>query len=445
MADIIPFKGIRYNKDKVGALSDVMAPPYDVISPAQQDEFYKRSPYNVVRLDFGKALEADTETLNRYTRSKASLDGWLAEGALAPDAEHCLYFYRMDYKAPSGDARKLTGIICMLRLEEWDKGVVLPHERTLKGPKVDRMELIKATGVMASQIFSLYSDPEKAVTAAMEAATKGSAPDVEATDDDGAAHKVWAVKDPDAIKAARESLAGRPVFIADGHHRYETSLAYRDIRRAEGPYTGDEPFNFVPMFLANMEEDGLTVLPTHRLVDYRNGLDSGNILKKAAEYFDIEEFPFTPDSEPEERRNLLDALVLKGKNSQSFGFYFHGDAAFHLLTVKDMAAVKSALGCSPSEAYCNLDVTVLHSLIVERILGIDTEEIAKDQPVKFDKDGIRAVERVRAGEFTMCFLLNPTKVHEVRDVALAGEIMPQKSTYFYPKLLTGLVIAPVGG
>lgn len=445
MADIIPFKGIRYDAGRVGSLSEVMAPPYDVISPAQQDEFYKRSEYNVVRLDFGKPAGTDDETANRYTRSRDTLARWMDEGILARDSRPCLYFYRMDYTAPSGGRKQLSGIICMLRLEEWDKGVVLPHERTLKGPKVDRMELIKATGVMASQIFSLYSDPEKTVTTAMDNATASRPPDEEATDDDGTLHRVWAVDDGAAIDAARASLAARPVFIADGHHRYETSLAYRDILRAKGPFTGDEPFNFVPMFLANMEEDGLTVLPTHRLVNDTKGLDSRTVIEKASEYFDIEAHPFTPEDEPVVRRAVLDRLVEKGKSSHSFGFYFHGDTSLHLFTVKDMAEVKCTLGCGPDEAFCNLDVTVLHSLIIERILGIDTEEIAKNQPVKFDKDGMRAVERVRAGEFTMCFLLNATRVHEVRDVALAGEIMPQKSTYFYPKLLTGLVIAPVGG
>lgn len=445
MAEIIPFKGIRYNREKVGALSDVIAPPYDVISPAQQDAFYARSPYNVVRLDFGKPMDSDTGADNRYTRSKAALDDWLATGVLVPDAEPCLYFYRMDYSTPAGDARKLTGIICMLRLEEWDKGVVLPHERTLKGPKVDRMELIKATGVMASQIFSLYSDPAKTITSAMESATTGTMPDVEATDDDGTTHKVWAVKDAAAIKAAQDSLSNRPVFIADGHHRYETSLAYRDIRRAKGAYTGDEPFNFVPMFLANMEEDGLTVLPTHRLVSDLKGLDSKTVLDNAARYFEIEKLAFTTETELDTRKKLLTRLVEKGSAAHTFGYFFHGDPAYYLFSVKDMSAVKNVIGCGPTDAYCNLDVTVLHSLIIELVLGIDTEEIAKNQPVKFEKDGLRAVERVRSGDFTMCFLLNPTRVHQVKDVALAGEIMPQKSTYFYPKLLTGLVIAPVGG
>jgi len=443
MAEIIPFRGIRYSAERLGDLSLAMAPPYDVISPELQDELYGRHENNVVRLDFGKASPSDTESENRYTRSRDALEQWLAEGVLRVEDEPCLYLYRMDYEMPAGVRKTLNGIICMLRLEEWHRGVVLPHERTLKGPKLDRMELIKATGVSASQIFSLYSDPAKTITTAMEKAVSGRKPDIEAVDDDGAVHRVWAVSDHDAVKAAQATLASRPVFIADGHHRYETALAYRDICRARGKYTGDEPFNFVPMYLANMEEDGLTVLPTHRLVSDVRRLPSSEIIESASRYFHIEELRFSPEDESGRRRELVERLKSKGETAQSFGYYHLGDSSYYILTIKDMAYVKEALGCERAAAYCNLDVTVLHSLIIERILGIDTEEIARSQPVKFEKDAGRAIERVRSGEFDACFLLNPTKVHEVKDVALVGEVMPQKSTYFYPKLLTGLVIARI--
>jgi len=443
MAEIIPFAGIRYSAGKLADFSAVMAPPYDVISPELQDELYRRSPYNVVRLDYGKEEPGDAEGHDKYSRARTELDGWLGEGVLVTEPRPCLYLYRMEYRTPAGDPKLLSGIICMLRLEEWDKGVVLPHERTLKGPKADRMALVKATGVSASQIFSLYSDPDKTITKAMDRAVGTRPPDIRAVDDDGALHRVWAVDDEAAVEAAKRTLAARPVFIADGHHRYETAIAYRDICRSRGPYTGDELFNFVPMYLANMDEDGLTVLPTHRLVNDASGLSSSEIIKTATRYFDVESIPFTPGDEPAKRNGLLAALVDKGAASQSFGYYHKGDDTYYLLTIKDIAFVKEALGCERAEAYCNLDVTVLHSLIIERILGIDTETIARSQPVKFEKDAGRAIERVRSGEFDICFLLNPTRVHEVKDVALANEVMPQKSTYFYPKLLTGLVIAPI--
>jgi uncharacterized protein (DUF1015 family) len=443
MAEIIPFAGIRYNAAKIGDLSTVMAPPYDVISPELQDELYRRSPYNVVRLDYGKEEPGDVEGRDKYSRARTELDGWLGEGMLVVEPRPCLYLYRMEYRTPAGAPKALSGIICMLRLEEWDKGVVLPHERTLKGPKTDRMALVKATGVSASQIFSLYSDPEKSITRAMDRAVGDRPPDIRAVDDDGAIHKVWAVEDPAAIEAARKALAGRPVFIADGHHRYETAIAYRDMCRARGPYTGGELFNFVPMYLANMEEEGLTVLPTHRLIRETRRLSSSEIIKTASRYFNVERIRFTASNEPAVRRGLLSRLVESGAALQSFGYFHKGGDSYYLLTIKDIAFVKEALGCERAEAYCNLDVTVLHSLIIERILGIDTDTIARSQQVKFEKDADRAIERVRSGEFDLCLLLNPTKVHEVREVALANEVMPQKSTYFYPKLLTGLVIAPI--
>ncbi len=441
MAEIRPFNGIRYNRGLCQDMAALAAPPYDVISHDLQEELYHRHENNVARIDFGKSADGDGDIENRYTRSASYLKKWLGDGILVKDETPALYFYEVEYKTPAGEAKRMSGFICMLRLEEWSKGVVLPHEGTLKGPKADRFDLLKATGVSASQIFSLYSDPARTITKAMVMATTGKQPDEEAKDDDGALHRLWVVTDPEAINAAQSVMEHSIVFIADGHHRYETALAYRDYLRGQGAWGGDEPYNFVPMFLSNMDEEGLTILPTHRLVKGPTGLTREQVLDKAAQFFDITEFGFTPGDEEASRQAFLDGLVEKGKRSNAFGFYYDRGSSYYMLTLKEVEPWLEALRCQRSEAYCNLDVTILHNLVVERVLGINTEAISNDQPVQFEKDGKKAIMRVASGEFEMCFLLNATKVREVKEVALAGEIMPQKSTYFYPKLLTGMVIA----
>jgi len=443
MAEIKAFNGIRYNRGLCQDMSALVAPPYDIISPKLQDELYKRHEDNVVRLDFGKTLADDTEADNRYTRAAGYLKKWLGGGVLVSDNPPALYFYEVDYKTPLGEPKRMSGFICMLRLEEWDKGVVLPHEGTLKGPKADRMELMKATGTSASQIFSLYSDTKKTITNALAKAIEGRKADEEAADDDGAVHRLWAVTDEAVIDAVRADMRDRTVFIADGHHRYETALAYRDYRRSQGAWSADDPFNFVPMFLSNMEEEGLTVLPTHRLIKGPTGKTLKDVLDRAAGFFEITEFGFEPENAEAVRRSFIDKLVGDGRRAHAFGFYFDRGSSYYLLTLREVDPLLEALRCQHSEAYCNLDVTILHTLVIERVLGINTEAISKDQPVQFEKDAGKAIERVAGGEFEMCFLLNATKVREVKEVALAGDIMPQKSTYFYPKLLTGLVIARV--
>ena len=438
MAEIMPFRGLRYNGDKFKDIGPLTAPPYDVISPALQDELYKRHEDNIVRIDFGKKSAADTDADNRYTRAADTLREWLETGVLVREDAPALYLYELEYATPQGEAKKMSGFICLLRLEEWDKGIVLPHEGTLKGPKADRYELYKATGASASQVFSLYSDPKKRITRALRQAVSNIAADAVVKDDDGTVHRLWAVKDGSAINVAVDVMTESKVFIADGHHRYETALAYRNDMRAKGPYTGDEAFNFVPMFLADMDEEGLTILPTHRLI---KGADFKlpEIIGRAAEYFDIEEMPAGTDGR--ERAAFLDRIVKKGRDAHTFGLYFGGEETYYVLTLRGLEPVLDLLSCKRSDAYCKLDVTILHELIVERVLGIDGKKISEEQPVSFEKDGAKAIERVKAGEFGMCFLLNATKVREVKEVALAREIMPQKSTYFYPKLLTGLVIA----
>ncbi len=459
MADIIPFRGLRYSE--LSGLSRLVAPPYDIISPQYRRELYARDPHNVVRVDFGMPEDGDSEGNNQYTRAAKNLGRWLGDGVLKREGKPALYLYEIEYETPSGEKKTMRGFICLLKLEEWDKGIVLPHEGTLKGPKADRFELLKAASASASQVFALYSDPEKKISRLLASAVRSEAGlpalPVEAIDDDGSRHRLRVVTDTETIDAVRRAMTGKKIFIADGHHRYETALAYRDYRRAEAAgqseagrpaaWTGEEGFNFFPVFLSNMDENGLTILPTHRLILDAGNLTLDDVLERSSRYFKIKRFPFLPENEDEARAGFLRSLAEAGKDSPheagrpAFGFCWDSAPCYYLLTLKDMDAVSRLHGHNRSETYCNLDVTILHSLIVENALGIDTDKISSSQPVQFEKDSERAIDRVASGEFAMCFLLNPTKVGEVKKIALAREIMPQKSTYFYPKLLTGLVIA----
>ncbi len=444
MADVIPFRGVRYSESS--RLSMLVAPPYDIISPPYRRELYARDPHNVVRIDFGMPEEGDSEGNNQYTRAAKNLRRWLGDGVVKREENASFYLYEIEYDTPRGEKKSMRGFVCLLRLEEWEKGVVLPHEGTLKGPKADRFELLKAASASASQVFALYSDPEKKIASALEKAARGSRVS-EAIDDDGSRHRLRAVTDAGVVDSVRRAMADKKIFIADGHHRYETALAYRDFRRAEaGTWTGSEGFNFFPVFLSNMDEDGLTILPTHRLILDAGELTLDEVLERSSRYFKVKRFPFLPENEDEARAEFLRSLAEAGDDSHgagrpTFGFCWGSAPCYYLLTLKDLDAVSRLHDHRYSETYCNLDVTILHSLIVENVLGIDTEKISSSQPVQFEKDSDKAIDRVSSGEFAMCFLLNPTKVREVKEVALAREIMPQKSTYFYPKLLTGLVIA----
>ncbi len=296
MADVIPFRGVRYGE--LSKLSRLVAPPYDIISPQYRHELYDRDPHNVVRIDFGMPQDGDSPENNQYTRASKSLRRWLGDGVLRREDKPALYLYEVEYEA-GGGKKSMRGFICLLRLEEWDKGVVLPHEGTLKGPKADRFELLKAASASASQVFALYSDPEKEISGLLASAmrSEGGLPSevclpAEAIDDDGSRHRLWVVTDSGVIDSVRKAMADKKVFIADGHHRYETALAYRDYRRAEaGAWTGDEGFNFFPMFLSNMDEDGLTILPTHRLIADAGELPLDAVLERSSRYFKVMRFP----------------------------------------------------------------------------------------------------------------------------------------------------------
>jgi len=407
MAKVIPFRGIYYNSDKVKG-SDVMAPPYDVISPEMKDELYDLGPYNVVRIDFGKDEDSDTDQQNRYTRAAEFLEKWLDEGVLVRSEKPAYYAYRMEYLF-KGKKMSITGFFGLLKLVELGEGVY-PHEDTHSKPKYDRRALLGSAMANTSPIYSIYSSPERKASKVLEKAVSGD-PYIQSEDSDGVVHSFWPIEDEAMIAAISADLGGKDVFIADGHHRYETALTFQKSMRKNNPGAGDdEPYDYVLMFLANTHDEGITILPTHRMVKMEN---SSTIFDKVEKYFDIEDLP--PDSD------VLDAI--EGKK-HAFGLYYQG--GFSVLKHKGHGLE----GLNP--AIKDLDVVVLHEIVFDKLLGV--EDWGYEMEVK------KAVGMVDSGRYDAAFFLNPTAVQDIEKVALGASRMPPKSTYFYPKVRTGFII-----
>lgn len=420
MAEIRPFKALRFNTAKAGSIDELVCPPYDIISEEQRLAYLEKNPHNIIRLELPKGE-------NPYQTAGDTLNRWMEEGLLTQDEKEGIYIYEEEFTV-NGLHTRFKGCIVRVKLEEFSKGVVLPHEETLSKAKEDRFNLMKATDCNFSQIYSLYMDPQHDITRRLDALSEG-APENELSDADGVTHRLWIVTDPAEIAAICEAFADKKLYIADGHHRYETALNYRNYCRENHCGKGGE--DYVMMMLVDMEHPGLVVLPTHRLVRDLPVFDAQKLMNGCREYFELTEKQDICTAEAE-LRTLYDA----GK--KAFAFYSGGNT-YTLMVLKDETALQKLLP-HKSKATQGLDVTVLHTLVLEKIFGIDAENMAKQINLTYVKQFEDAVSSVRNGKAQCAFILNPTKVTEIRDVAAAGEKMPQKSTYFYPKLITGLVM-----
>ena len=425
MATILPFQALRYNTDKISDLSKVMTPPYDIITPKQQREFYDISPYNVIRLEYGMEFTDDTPDNNRYTRAKQDLDKMMREQILMQEDEPAIYIYEQIFSMPDGSKKSCKGIFSLVQLEEFDKKIVLPHEETLSKAKTDRFNLMKATNCNFSQIYCLYLDQKRAVNQILEEKMKQKA-DISFTAQDGIRQNLWIIKDRDTIALLEKSFADKQLFIADGHHRYETALNYRNYLRESGA-AADGLYNYVMMLLVDMEDDGLVVFPTHRMVKDFLGFDEKALLQSVEKYFTVSKI---------DDLSLIETAL---QNEQKAFSLYTGKDYFYLLVLRDYDAMCNRLP-DKSPAYQGLDVSILHSLILEENFGIDPENMADQKNLVYTRDVSEAIEDVRNGKFQCSFILNATKVSEIKDISLANEKMPQKSTYFYPKVITGLVM-----
>lgn len=438
MAEIIPFKGILYNQEKIKDISQVVTPPYDVISPDDQEKFYNRHENNIIRLDLGKEYPDDSEQKNRYTRAAGHLSNWLSEEILIRDNAPSLYYYDLSYSLKDGTQKVMKGFVALCKLEDFSTGVVVPHEYTLSKPKSDRLNLLRACTANLSFIFSIYSSGSK-INNAFADSIGNSAPKFDVSDDNKYRHRLWSVSDPAVINLVQQEMKNQTVYIADGHHRYESSLNYRNELRGKGVITdANHPANYIMMYFANMDEPGLTVLPTHRLLHSLPAEKLQNLTDKLAANFSLQYFNFDQSGESAAKQQLLDTMKQAKPDEHLFGIYLHGENRYILLSLKNEALLEKRSSEKPL-AWRRLDVAILQNFILEDILGLSEDSIRKQENLTYVKDDDDAINRVRDGKCQIGFLLNATKIEEIRDVTNTGERMPQKSTYFYPKFLTGLV------
>jgi uncharacterized protein (DUF1015 family) len=450
LADIRPFRAWRYTR-AAGDLRDLIAPPYDVVDSALQSRLYARSPLNVIRIDLGLTTPSDNECDNRYTRAALLLENWKRSGVLARDQSPTLTFVEESFTGPDGRPKTRHGFLAAVRLYEFGEGVVFPHELTFAGPKEDRWQLMLATHMGLSPVFLLYELPGDDVISAWKAGAGQSEPAVSVTDGQGTTTRLWPVADQELISVTRQSLSSLPLIIADGHHRYETALRYRDHRRelagekkaraprvsADTASPGTPASDYVLAYLSNMADPGLAVYATHRLV---SGLELERVLalpRVLAEDFVVEELAASPDAQ-----TAISAYLEKNPRG-AFGLWSVHLPAAYGLRLRDPATLDSHIpGASP--AYRRLDVVILQSLVLDKLLGI-SDRAATERHVTYFKDPAEAFERLASGEFQAGFFLNPTGLDQVRELALGGERMPHKATFFYPKLPTGLVFYDLDG
>ncbi|MCX5724940.1 MAG: DUF1015 domain-containing protein [Nitrospirae bacterium] len=435
MSTIIPFHGTVYDAKVVGDVKQVVAPPYDIIDAAGQQALYERHPQNIIRLELGLDQPDDGPTNNRYTRAAATLQEWLRSGALKRDAAPTIYYHTIEYAppyAPAGAPTKiLKGFIATVTLEALDSGHIYPHENTRSAAKTDRLNLLEACKTNFSPIWSLYSDPQGSVMGLLEASIKGTPARIDFRDDEGFRQQLWAVTDPAVLTHVVEALRTKPLFIADGHHRYETALNYQKLRRQQaGAPAGHQPYDGVMMLLAALEEPGLTVLPTHRVITTPLPSDD-KVRALLSDQFELQEFPFTAGTQAAVRTQFIETLRTNGRTLPVFGLALRGKNSYLTLTLKP--AHRPPADASPRT---KLDVALLQQLVVAALCQTQQEQEA----ILYTKDDHEALDWVANGTGTGALLLNPTKVSEVQAVATAGERMPHKSTYFFPKPLTGLVI-----
>ena len=430
MVDVVPFSALRYNTDKAGPLQELTAPPYDVIRPDMQEALYDKNPYNVVRLILGRQYPDDTETNNRYTRAAADFREWRASNILMPDPQPAFYVYRQDYDY-EGRRIQRAGLFARVRLEEFSTGNICPHEFTLSKAKQDRARLIRACRANFSAVFGLYSDPRHHVDAHLDEVMR-SAPLGEVTDE-GVENRLWRLTDPDVQESIRRHFADKKVYIADGHHRYETALAYYREHGKEVPGAA-----WVLMFLTNLDAEGLVIYPIHRQVKAREPLDSARFCSRLEPYFDLESLP--PGLPME---SLQARLAGAGKEGVAFAAWFQ-DGQGVMMRLKSVDAVKPFMAPEDPEELKVLGVYQLHTLVLNHLMGIDTRTPEGQQHMNYNVRAAEAREQVEAeaGQYDVVFFLNPTPMEQVRRLAERGIRLPQKATYFYPKLLSGLVINP---
>ncbi len=444
MALVRPFAAYRYDLGRVNA-ADVVTQPYDKITPAMQQAYFERSPYNFVRLILGAQLASDTPQNNVYTRASRSLADWINEGVLRKDSEPAIYPYTQTFTVP-GESGSHTrrGFIALGHLEDYDRKVVFRHERTLSGPKQDRLNLLRATRAHFGQIFMLYSDPSRAAEAPLFA--RADAPILEVRDEYGTLHRLFRETDAGVISRLTQAMAPLPLVIADGHHRYETALAWREEQRAQAPHVNDPretaaPWDWAMMTFVNLDAPGLVVLPTHRVVHSLAAWDAAAALERLGQYFEIEAVAGAWEQAWPRLREALARAAAAGRPAVAAALARSAPSApsFHVLRLRPSVQLAAELP-GYHDLQRRLPVLLLHEFILDRALGVNAEAVLRQTNLRYEREADAAYAPVAAGKAQAAFFLHPVSPQQVRDIALAGAVMPQKSTDFFPKLLSGLTV-----
>ncbi len=431
MAKLAPFRGYRFNPSEVGDLNKVVTQPYDKIDDKLQAEYMSRSEFNLIRIIKNPPTAIDSLNDNPYTRAGAVWERWIEDRVLIREPGPAIYPYTQEYTV-EGKTYTRKGLIALVSLDD-EKAKVRAHEQTLSGPKADRLKLTRATEANDENIFMLYDDPEQKVNGMIDAELQFARPIVEVKDDFGAIHQLYRLSSPSLIRDIEDLFEEKELFIADGHHRFETAMNYMtECKKRNWKPVGFETFTYRMMTMVCMEDPGLTVLPTHRVVHSLSGFRPADFLSKAAANFDVVEFA--------DRQSLYAALEAAGTAGKTgFGFGAEGLNGYRLLTLKNPALMDSLVP-DHSLGWRRLDVTVLHVALLDKLLGIDAAKLAAETNVHYVRGRDEAPDCVGRGDYQAVFLVNPTRVDQVKSVASAGERMPQKSTDFYPKLLSGLIL-----
>ena len=435
MAEIVPFRGVLYNTDIIKNIADVVAPPYDVISPQEQEGFYQQHPNNVIRLILGKSKAGDTGQHDIHSRAAGYFNQWMEDETLIQDPEPAFYLTSVSFKVEDQTVTRY-GVIGNVRLETFEKGIVLPHERTFSKVKSERLRLMQLCHSNFSPIFGLYADGNGILDQLKKRADIQS-PDMDIIDGKGLCHKLWRITDPETQAHVSSSLEGQAIYIADGHHRYETALNYRDWVKENTPnFDQHHPSNFVMMSLSSLKDPGMVIFPAHRLLKETPVDDIKTFLEKAAPYFDIQAFPGNDDMTS--ALNELDRTMASQSDRNAIGLYTQQQFTLFVLVLKEGVMARK-YGEEMHEALFDLDVSVLTRLLMMELLGFDQARLDDATKIGYATTSKAAVAAVQNDEADMAFILNPTKIEQVQRVAQEGLIMPRKSTYFYPKVISGQV------
>jgi uncharacterized protein (DUF1015 family) len=435
MAEIRPFKGTLYNQEIINNLAKVICPPYDIISPEQQDELYKKSEFNFIRIEYNKETLNDNSGDNRYTRAAANIESWLKKGVLKTDTEPAFYVHEHFF---NWQGKKYTrhNILALIKLEEWDTKVIRPHENIIPKAKSDRMSMLNACQANTSTVLSMYSDPGKVISRIFKDLENKPAV-IDIVDDNGERHIVWAVKEPVIISQIQKVIAEQPLYIADGHHRYDSALTFRREKITQSKkYTGKEGFNYVMMNIFDFADPGLVISATHRLLKGVSGNLMSNLKSQLKNYFDIEEIPSnTPDA-----WEKLDILLDRRKSTDNrvkLAIYGLDAGKLLVLSLKSQKEINAFMPAGSSEVYKKLDVSILDHVILEKLIGFvkDTEIMT----LEYNHDRLETIKKVQSGQFQLAFILGPVNPDSIKQIADIGDRMPRKSTYFYPKAPAGLV------